>query len=160
MVVHSLVCGLLLCKSRLLVVELRGFVGIKNSWNVPLSKGIDEQILCVANDICLGFVLTKKRRRCFLILLLLLVHRSALIINCKLPTFTRLGHWLCRLFEKENHLPFVFYTDVNIIEKWKNTYNSQKEQSWVWSTTPVISQSFLHALFLTEFSCADRLRAL
>ena len=160
MVVHSLVCGLLLYKIRLPVVELRGFVGIKNSWNVPLRKGTTDQSLCVAYDIWSGLVLTKKRRRCFLILLLLLVHRSALIINCKLPTLTSLWHWLCRLFEKENHLPFVFYTDVNIIEKLKNTYNSQKEQSWVYPTTPVRSQSFLHDLHFTESSYAARLRAL
>ena len=117
MVVHSLVCGLLLYKIRLPVVELRGFVGIKNGRNVPLRKGTTDQSLCVAYDIWSGLVLTKKRRRCYLILLLLLVHRSALIYNCKLPTLTRLGHWLCRLFEKEKHIPFVFYTDVNIIEK-------------------------------------------
>ena len=114
MVVHSLVCGLLLYKIRLPVVELRGFVGIKNSWDVPLRKGTTDQSLCVAYDIWSGLVLTKKRRRCFLILLLLLVHRSALIINCKLPTLTSLWHWLCCLLEKEKHIPFVFWTNNNV----------------------------------------------
>ena len=114
MVVHSLVCGLLLYKIRLPVVELRGFVGIKNSWDVPLRKGTTDQSLCVAYDIWSGLVLTKKRRRCFLILLLLLVHRSALIINCKLPTLTSLWHWLCCLLEKEKHLPFLFWTNNNV----------------------------------------------
>ena len=114
MVVHSLVCGLLLYKIRLPVVELRGFVGIKNSWNVPLSIRTTDKILCVAHDIWNGLVLTKKRMLFFLTFYLLLVSFSVFSENRKLSTLTRFRHWLCCLLEKEKHLPFLFWTNNNV----------------------------------------------
>ena len=50
----------------------------------------------------------------FIVLLLLLVNRCRLFKNRTFNALTHLRHWLRCLFEKEEHLSFVFYTDVNI----------------------------------------------
>ena len=48
-----------------------------------------------------------------MILLLLFVFWNLFAVNVKLSTFTLLTHWLCTLFEKEEHLSFWFWAKIN-----------------------------------------------
>lgn len=81
-------------------------IWINYTLDVTRSQTTPEQRLLVAYDIGPALVLIRKWRLYLMILLLLFVFRNLFAVNVKLSTFTLLTHWLCTLFEKEEHLSF------------------------------------------------------